>query len=304
MFDMAYVAVGYALCMFNPAMFMLCMLPLIRLKYYNIYFTTQSLPNKLVKNVRFAYRIIHYQGRNQQNGYFWSWRCVGCVVNTPMDSHIHLICTPSFYNMLMDEDIVKHVEQERPEKESNSLSVHVRRGSYKSFYYHTVRMDVSHLVPKDDQTRVVDAISEFYYEKSKGCVFLYGVSGAGKTTIGYLVAKKLNCAFCRSFNPSDPGDELSILMCDIHTPLVLVIEEADVLINNLHANRITKHREVPMSVYNKPTWNTFLDDICFYPILLILTSNTSMDDINKLDESYLRKGRVDINFRMDTKLDF
>ena len=43
-----------------------------------------------------------------------------------------------------------------------------------------------------------------------------------------------------------------------------------------------------------------MDDMIFYKIIIIFTSNTSKNDIDKMDTAYLRKGRIDECFNMDT----
>lgn len=290
---------GYLFYIINPLNILLCLLPLVQYQYYTIYFNNQGVPNKLSTKVKFLNRVIHYQGRNQNMGPFFSWKAIGYIINTPMDTIIHLICRPSFYDDLMTEELNKMSDIVLPDKEHSAINVLVRRGAYKSIYYSNFRLDVGHLTPRESQVDIVSAISDYFCEHNRGVVFLSGVTGSGKTTIGYLLAKRLNITFCRTFNPSDPGDELSYLVND-GTPLILVVEEADVIIENIHHQRITKHEEVPITVYNKPTWNTFLDDISFYPILLIMTSNRSLDCINELDRSYLRPGRVNLTFSMNT----
>ena len=42
-----------------------------------------------------------------------------------------------------------------------------------------------------------------------------------------------------------------------------------------------------------------MDDLIFYKIILIFTSNKSKQDIDKIDPSYLRQGRIDEYFYMD-----
>jgi ATP-dependent Clp protease ATP-binding subunit ClpA len=57
------------------------------------------------------------------------------------------------------------------------------------------------------------------------------------------------------------------------------------------------------SVYNKTTFNSFLDDMVFHKnIILIMTSNTSKEKIDQIDPSYLRQGRVNTYYKMITPL--
>ena len=45
-----------------------------------------------------------------------------------------------------------------------------------------------------------------------------------------------------------------------------------------------------------------MDDLIFYKIVLIFTSNTSKKDIDKIDPSYLRQGRIDEYFYMGKQI--
>jgi hypothetical protein len=82
-------------------------------------------------------------------------------------------------------------------------------------------------------------------------------------------------------------------------PLVVVLEEVDILLNNIHSQRVFHNKEIPTSVYNKTTWTSFLDDMFIYrKVILIMTSNTSKTEIDKLDNAYLRQGRVHASFVM------
>jgi len=58
------------------------------------------------------------------------------------------------------------------------------------------------------------------------------------------------------------------------------------------------HKNIPIEIYNKITWNNLFDDINLnlYPhLILILTTNLSKETLDsQYDSSYTRLGRVDI----------
>ena len=61
--------------------------------------------------------------------------------------------------------------------------------------------------------------------------------------------------------------------------------------------------DIPTAVYNKSTWSNFLDDMIFYKnVILVLTSNTSKETIDSLDQAYLRKGRINEYYTMNVSL--
>jgi hypothetical protein len=89
-------------------------------------------------------------------------------------------------------------------------------------------------------------------------------------------------------------------------PLIIVWEEIDIQLALIHKG-IEPHKNIPILVRNKTGWNTLLDKIQLgiYPnVILLLTSNMDVKKINQMmDESYLRKGRMDIIASLGLKED-
>jgi len=184
-----------------------------------------------------------------------------------------------------------------------------RQGQYKNFYYPSIKLDVSHINPIGDQVRVADDIIKLYKKKGRAVVFIHGVSMAGKSTIGYLVAKSLKGHYCHTFNPTDPGDHFQRMIGELnprdeeHVPIIIVLEEANEIIHAIHNKTVQKIIEIPTPVHNKGTWTTFLDDLVFYQdVILILTSNESKADLDALDPAYLGLGRIDASYSMMNQL--
>jgi DNA replication protein DnaC len=166
-----------------------------------------------------------------------------------------------------------------------------------------MRLDLSHINPIGDQQHVIDSIKTLYNKNDRTSIFIHGVTGAGKSTIGYLLAKELNASYCHTFNPTEPGDYLSNLMVDASDdPIVIVVEEVDVMIKKIDKG-IERNGDIPTEIYNKTTWNNFMDDLIFYKVIIIFTSNTPKKDLDKIDQSYLRKGRIDEYYYMDTPIE-
>ena len=143
------------------------------------------------------------------------------------------------------------------------------------------------------------------YAKNNYCItFINGIPGIGKSFIPILLANELNCTYCNDWNPTDPSDDLSILYNSIlpskEEPLILVLEEIDIILTNIHKG-ILSHKNIPIPVHNKITWNNLLDKINLglYPyLLLFLISNKSISDISSLDKSYLRDGRITSRYEL------
>ena len=128
-----------------------------------------------------------------------------------------------------------------------------------------------------------------------------GDIGTGKSYFSYILARKLNCYLCDDFNPTEPAESITNLYTSKKLsgdePLIVLIDEVDVMIKNIHENRIKPHKHYPILTRDKMSWNSFLDKISYgiFPhLILIMTSNIDKSRLDRYDASYLRQGRVDI----------
>lgn len=186
---------------------------------------------------------------------------------------------------------------------SSSITIYSRTGSYSNIFYSRLRIDVNGLEPKGQQGEIVDHICENFAKERRGVYFIHGVSGAGKSTIGLLVANRLKGSFSHTFNPTEPGDTLHHLLRDSDPtdehPTIILLEEVNTMIHAIHDGTIPKHKNVTTCIYNKSTYNTFVDDLILYRnVMIIMTSNESKESIDNLDPCYLRKGRVSSYYSM------
>ena len=303
------IMLGYLIYYINPLQIFIMICYFFKYKYYFITEDkekSQQIIKLLSKDVAgCCTKIIH--GKEVNSGIFIGRNCIGFIDNIGYDDpKIHIITNFSYYKKITEpkeETIISpilHVLETK--EETNKIEMLVRTGTYKNFFYRTYRLDLTHLTPIGDQISIIDQIVQMYQEKGRATIFIDGVSHAGKSSIGYLVAKKLGGKYCHSFNPTDPGDQISMLVLDADmddNPLIVVLEEVDILLNNIHNQRVFHNKEIPISVYNKTTWTSFLDDMFIYrKVILIMTSNTSKTEIDKLDNAYLRQGRVHASFVM------
>jgi gluconate kinase len=160
--------------------------------------------------------------------------------------------------------------------------------------------------PMGEQAYIVEDIMEKYKAKDRLIVFIHGVTGAGKSSIGLLLAKEMRGNYCNKFNPIEPGDNLQSMMRDIDIedldekpPLIVVMEEVDTMIDTIHRGAVPTHKKVTTMIRNKSSYNTFFDDMIIHnKIIFILTSNKSKEEIDKLDTCYLRQGRINAYYTM------
>jgi len=153
----------------------------------------------------------------------------------------------------------------------------------------------------DYQQRLFESIMTFYQNNNYCKVFISGNPGQGKSYFNYIMAQKLNCFLCDNFDPTEAGSSLSYLYNKINPkstkPLILVFDEVDIMIENIHKKQIHPHKNLKREIHDKITWNNFLDKLNYklYPhMILVLISNKSKQHIDSLDKSFLREGRIDI----------
>jgi hypothetical protein len=297
----------------NPLQIFVICCYFFKYKYYFIMEdkeTTQNIIKILSTDIlSFCTKVAH--GKEIKSGFFVNKKCIGYIDNmTYEDPKIYIITHSDYYKK-----ITEHKEETMMSPviftlqnpvETTKIEMLIRSGIYKNFYYRTHRLDVLHLTPLGDQISIIEKIVQLYNEKCRATIFIDGVSHAGKSSIGYLVAKQLGGKYCHTFNPTDPGDQMSMLVLDAEIddkPLVVVLEEVDIMIQNIHTQNLFHNKEIPTAVHNKTTWTSFLDDMFIYrKVILIMTSNTSKKEIDQMDVAYLREGRVHASFTMPNVL--
>lgn len=211
---------------------------------------------------------------------------------------IYLFTTKKFYDSLIIKSNNSDSDSDK-EDEEDCMDIYHREGNCYWIEYIKQMTNVRKFKPTIEQARIMDDIINIYNRNKKVVSFIYGGSGSGKSTLPILIAQKLKASFCHSFNPCDPSDTISKLYTSANPtekkPLVVVLEEVDILLGKCHTKSILPHKYSFISVYDKTTWNGFFDWINLtYPnMILIMTSNVSIDVINEWDPSYMRKGRVD-----------
>ena len=236
------------------------------IRYYIIYAEKEKF-REISKNIEERVYFGAYKnnnGRNTGTGYFVGWHCIGYF--DTMDKYedsdrIQMICTVDFYKKITAEkniDAFSVIDKPAVYTQTASkIRVFNRTGNYKRFYYTSIYLNIASIYPIGKQGEIIDAISEIYNKKMRATVFIHGVTCAGKSSIGYLLAKKYNGKFCHSFNPTDPGDHIDYLISQLNSdqddniPNIIVLEEADTIIKSIHAGTVSRNNDVPTSFYNK-----------------------------------------------------
>ena len=137
-------------------------------------------------------------------------------------------------------------------------------------------------------------------------ILLTGSTGVGKSFIAKLLAQKYNSSFCFEIKLNNPGVDLRELyntaeVDSYKKPLILLIDEFDILIENIHHQKnYTPHKWFRTPIYNKDTYNTFMSEytLLFPYVIYVFTMNRTKKEINDLDQSYIRPGRIDKIYEM------
>ena len=275
---------------------------------------------KLLEKETISTTFVWEFGRVRPGGFFFGRECFGYYSDsTDFEVEITISTTPEKFKKLIHDTVVECSTlsfdnippSKRPPVNPKNVMIWSRAGSYTNIYYRSTQVDMSSIQPFGEQVSIVEDIVEKYKQRQRLVVFVHGVTGAGKSTLGLFVAKQLSGVYCHTFNPSEPGDTFDNLLRDTATidegenkPIVIVIEEANEMIRAAHKGEVTLHKNITTEVKSKGTFNTFLDNMMFHTrVVLILTSNESKEGIDALCPSYLRRGRVDAYYSMMTALE-
>ena len=196
-------------------------------------------------------------------------------------------------------------EDSDDEKDNCSIDYYIQYGNYRYLRY-TSRLISIEQEYTAKQKEISETIVSTFQKQNKVSCYIHGDIGTGKTMLCYILAKQLNASICDTFTPDKPGSYLEDIYSHISptrkNPFILLLDEIDIMLDNIHNQTIIPHKDVPIQIYDKPSWNRFFDGIHrgMYPYLIvILCSNVSDTNIRKKYEgSYLREGRIHHTFKI------
>lgn len=201
------------------------------------------------------------------------------------------------------------------------ISYWERSGNSFSYRYDNREISYPKLEPYENQKFIISETIRIMNEKESktSVVLLSGLPGTGKSTIATFLANKLlsqlidkldKVNYIDTFNPTTPGDDFGKIYRKIsptsNSPLIIVLEEIDIIINKIY-NNIPDHKYIPIQIQNKTGWNIWFDklDKGFYPhVYIIMTTNKSINYFDELDKSYMRNNRVNLKAELQTDKTF
>jgi Cdc6-like AAA superfamily ATPase len=240
---------------------------------------------------------------------------------------IYLLCSSHTF-----EDLIE-TENSKLTITDKYITIYKRYGNVYQFTYEPTEFNITKFQPRIEQQLIIDDIKH-YYNKNKKCVIMIdGPTGSGKSMIGKLLAKQIDLKstdyvpniydlnkgknqglLCETYNPTSAGDSIDIIYNTVEptfeNPLIIVIDEFDILLDKFHNKTMDLHKHVQHEVYDKKSWNKLFDDIsinCYLHLIVILTTNKSKDNFTnicdddyedikykKYDSSYIRDDRINL----------
>lgn len=231
---------------------------------------------------------------------------------------LFILCTKKYYNINIsktEEEVDDKSVKANEIKPKKKITFYEREGnSYFNQFYTQRLIPCTTFTPRDYQQDIVERIHADYITRNFCVALLHGEPGKGKSIIPYFLGKYMleNCcdkykkiSLVDTFNPIQPGEKLSTIYTKISpvkdSPLIIVIEEVDIMMMKIHTNTVVQHRDIPTLITNKNEWNMFLDRFdrgLYQNIILIMTTNKSAEYFDELDPSYMRVNRVNLKCRV------
>lgn len=220
----------------------------------------------------------------------------------PTNSQLYLLMPRRQYERQIDEI--------RPEKDKSKIYIGEKDSSFWYSSYDIREITAPTFDPTPKQLEIIDKIKSHYKSNNNSIVLLTGDTNTGKSMLGLLLCKYMmkdypETHLIDTFNPSCPGDAFSKLYIRISPsaskPLVIVLDEIDVLIQRMHDGVIENHKNLEVQIRTKADWNQFLDrfDRKMYPYcIIIMTSNWKLSDFDNLDKAYFRENRINFHFEL------
>lgn len=238
------------------------------------------------------------------SGMIWGLKYIGFIhTKDKNEKVVYLLTTKKYYEKLT----TRVVNTNNNSNNSNQIipkfiNVWYSYGTYCYTWYRKSPIDVTDYVSKQNQKPIIKNICDIFNKSKKCATYICGETGSGKSMVALLLAKKLNASICYEFNPTLPGSNFTTIYNNsnptVKNPLIIVLEEVDIMLKKIHNNEIKLHKDVPTQIYDKSTYNTFMDFFnrgMFPYTIIVMTSNKNINEINEMDFSYLRNGRIDLH---------
>lgn len=181
-----------------------------------------------------------------------------------------------------------------------------------NFSAHSV--EITKKNPRDFQQLVIDGITTSFEEKGTAAVLLSGPPGCGKSYIANVLIKwfaetrKIKCNLTDDFRPTEAGILFQTIYDEVgpteDSILIVLIDEVDGILRSIGGSGISPHDKFFTQIKTKTEWNSFFDHVNegrWKNTIFILTTNYTLDQIDDIDSSYMRPGRMNDRFQINPK---
>ena len=222
---------------------------------------------------------------------------------------VYLITTKKFYQREIELEPESIDGHDSGKDKKGSIKMLEREGSYYHIYYTPRPIIPTKHTERDYQSKLVQDIIATFERLDYVVALISGSPNKGKSMVPLFIAKQLaSCgkkvSICDTFNPTEAGDSFGSIYSKMNPnssePLILVMEEVDILISKI-LNGISPHKNIPIQIREKPDWNTFLDRFdrqLYSGVILVMTTNKPFSFFESLDPSLMREGRVNLRFQI------
>lgn len=263
---------------------------------------------QIQKNITYS---THKTSEKGAYGYCFGRWFFGYVNRSYGDWSITLLANEQTFKRLTQtqqvEETVKlnYTSLEKEENNPTNLRLIKKGGTFGNSYFSKREVEVGFLEPLPQQQTILEQIQLNQERFGYSIVFLHGPPGTGKSMIAHILAQRAKGHLFTNLNLVEPGtvfDELYTFASPTKSkPLIVLLDEVDILLKQIHEQKVLMHKHYPSQIQDKSGWNRFLDSIqigLFPNLILLMTSNKSPEEINKLDPCYLRENRVDFTFHL------
>ena len=256
--------------------------------------------------------VMNKTKRDWIGGYDDNMRPTGIIVHASFfpryviyrdtfDRHIYVYTTSKVMSSLL---ATQQIETVKPNVTQKVIKYLYRIGDAGCVRYRERGLNMPSMQFTDDQLMMFRSIQSFFSEHTYATVFIDGPPGSGKTSLAYLMANEIGAVLVDTFNPSEPSDSFDNLYTSVlpsyEKPLIVLLDEGEILLRSL-TDGVPLHKNYIIHMRSKVHWNALLDKIqigCYPNSILMICSNSSKHEIDKLDPSYLREGRINRYFTL------